>query len=91
MKSLTNYRKSLSDSAIVATLNGCSFIAAFLVDILIATQFGLGREADAFFLALAIPLFIYSVTLVSVNVVLVPLFSEALVKYDTDFCFTAHK
>jgi len=59
------------NSFIVTTFSGLSVMAGFGFDILIAKRFGMGREADAYFTAVTIPVIILTAILTASQSVLV--------------------
>lgn len=59
-------------STLIATMQALGMAMALGVELLVAAYFGLGAEADAYFLALAIPLYVQEVVTASIPQVLVP-------------------
>lgn len=72
--------QTIKNSAIVSFFNGLGFVSALLVDIIVASRFGISIETDAFFIAYTIPQFIASTITVAFSVVLVPIFTKVLVE-----------
>lgn len=73
-------RRAVRSAGKISILNGFGFFSAFLIDVVIAGQFGLSKETDALFIALTIPQLIASIFLVAVNVALVPIFTRVLIE-----------
>jgi len=76
----TNSRQIVKNSTVISALNVLGFVTALIIDVIVAAQFGLQQETDAFFIAFAVPQFLMAVFLVAINVVLVPLFSQVIVE-----------
>lgn len=62
-------------SLILAALSASNIAIAFILQIITFNIIGPGRETDALFLGLSVPTFILSITVTSLNNVLVPFFS----------------
>tara|TARA_B110000902_G_scaffold179452_1_gene203406 strand:- start:1440 stop:4379 length:2940 start_codon:yes stop_codon:yes gene_type:complete len=60
-KSNLNRKSVIGSGAVVSLLTLVGFLGFFLRDILMAHQFGFGKDLDAFFLALLIPMFFVTV------------------------------
>ncbi len=70
-------RKGVANAGMLVLLfTAGSFLALFLREILMARWFGIGRELDAFFLAMVLPMFVANVINVPFGTVVVPLYQE---------------
>ena len=69
----------VKNSALISIFNVLGFVSALLIDMILAARFGLGQDLDAFFIAITIPKLVGSILLVVFNVVLVPIFSRAII------------
>ncbi len=61
-----------ASTAIISALQVLGMAAGLAVELAVAASFGLGPQADAYFLALAVPLFVQEVVTASVPQVLIP-------------------
>lgn len=74
----------IKNSGVISLFNTLGFASALLVDIFVAARFGLSQATDAFFVAYTLPQVLYSILLVSFNVVLVPLFTRVSIEKGRD-------
>ncbi len=65
-------------SALISTLQGLGMVLALALELMLAASFGLGIQADAYFLALAVPLFFQEVASAAIPQVLMPHFGQLL-------------
>lgn len=70
----------IRNSGVISLFNTLGFASALLVDVFVAARFGLSQATDAFFVAYTLPQVLYSIILVSFNVVLVPLFTRVSIE-----------
>ncbi len=75
-----NKGRVIRNSGVISLFNTLGFASALLVDIFVASRFGLSKATDAFFIAYTLPQVLYSIILVSFNVVLVPLFTRVSIE-----------
>jgi putative peptidoglycan lipid II flippase len=80
----TSGSKAAKNTAVISILKTFGFVSTILIDITVAARFGFSQETDAFFLAFTIPKLIMSILLVSMNAVLVPIFTRVMMKDGAD-------
>ncbi len=71
-------RTLIRQVGLVVILTVLAKIAAFAKDVLLSLQFGAGQQADAYFIANAIPGFMFGGVLATVGMVFLPAFKRAL-------------
>ncbi len=74
----------IKSASIISFGRGLGVAAGIVLDALILAYFGIGKETDAFFSALAIPLLISGIFQIQIPKVLVPIFTKSL-KEDGQF------
>jgi len=75
MKEIRQARSMLVGSGItVAAVTAVTFVGLFIRDIVMARQFGLGGELDAFVVATVVPMFLVAVLSVPIGTAIVPVF-----------------
>jgi putative peptidoglycan lipid II flippase len=68
----------VKDSTVISALSFLGVAGAFLFDVVVAAKYGLGHETDAFYVAIAIPQLIFSISSSSGPSVLTPVFTRLL-------------
>jgi len=63
---------------VISVLSFLGVAGAFLLDVVVAAKYGLGHETDAFYVAIAIPQLIFSISAASGPSVLTPVFTQLL-------------
>lgn len=71
-------RLAILSAGKISIINSFGFFSALLIDVVVVGRFGLSQKTDALFIALTLPQLISSVSLVAINVALVPLFTKML-------------
>lgn len=72
----------------ISIINGLGFITALLIDIFIASKFGLGQTTDALLIALTLPQLLITIFLVAVNVAFVPFFTKTIIEQSIEIQWT---
>ncbi|MGH8671306.1 MAG: murein biosynthesis integral membrane protein MurJ [Burkholderiales bacterium] len=67
----------INAGAMVSVLTAITYFGLFIRDIIMARQFGLGDELDAFFVATMLPMFLVSVFSIPLGTTIIPAFLDA--------------
>jgi putative peptidoglycan lipid II flippase len=79
---VTNLKKYISSAAAVLLVTILGNLLSFVKEAVFAAWFGVSIQADAYIVAIQIPVVLFAIFAVAINTVVIPLYSEKLYKED---------